>query len=876
MPTLTHLCGFEEGGYSDGPFLAGAHDYSDVGSATGLSWDTNIKRNGTYALKCSAGSGLDKFINNAHSVGTIWFRWSGINTTTQVLLLTTTEAGFRISTTGVLSASAGSTYVNGPTLAADTWHHLSWFFNAAANPWVMKWTVNGASQTDVSFAAAASTTAAVRLGMAPLGSLGSIWFDDWGLSATSGDYPIDPLAVEGHIPTGDGTHSNQSHFVDDGGIVSSGSSTYLKVTPTNQGNWWTQATANGASYLEWTLSDTARSNTILGVAVTCAIRKDSAIGLDQAAVVLRADSADGNVYGPADFPWGSGFWFGKTTLFALSPASNAWTATLVNGAVIRFGYGADVGPKPQIEMVVMEVAFDDEPPEGEESPDPEVTTGPGVWVDWGNDGFACGDIGVSSDPGSLARLVAEGASSALICDEITSDVISIRWRRGSGPDHTGSSNPGEATIVVKNADHKYNPDNTASEFYGLLNPGAPVWIGVNTDGTFGAGGTVVGIFGGFLREIVPTPVDGAMPYAELLCEDALGRYGRSTVSVSPSLSRSIADLRNEVLDAVDEDPDRRALDTESNMLFFSSVDSNNALTTLDELNRVTASRHWIAPGDSFLEWFFYSTANRLYKVTEATDDSLDGENIDAINGYRVTEENIINSQRADVTPLSLSLATDTVWTYGQTPFTVTSAESKIIWANFEDHVFNAAIQANVSSGSITSIVTNFGQSAKLQIDTAGTATVGSLIVTGQRVERGDPEQVVAEDFSSQSRYKVRAGAVITSDWAGQTGQAQGLVDFLVWKFAQPLKRPDMTVVGKNAATLLTVLTRDLYDTVDITVDRLDVVARRFEIVGLSGSYQAGGPWAVTYELQETRNQTALDYFEIDEDSVNGAALIAPF
>lgn len=498
---------------------------------------------------------------------------------------------------------------------------------------------------------------------------------------------------------------------------------------------------------------------------------------------------------------------------------------------------------------------------------------PGIWIDWDADGF-------DTDTTSTARLVRLLPAAVPASDNITPDVMSVAWSRGASSDHVSAAGPGNATIIVQNSDGKYNPDNSASSLYGKLVPGRPVWCGaIRTTGALSGSGTVRGFFAGHVTEIVPTPVPGGNPWAEILCEDPLGNYRRATASVAPSQTRSQGDFRGAILDAIDESSARRSLETEGGMLPFSAADTRGALALLEDLNRATGSRHFVAPADSKEGWYAYYAVNRLHKLTAAADEAINADDVTALSGYRVTNDTIVNEQRATVSPIDFSPVNQTVWTYGQTPLTVTSARNVTIWAEFADYVFSAAVVVSSSGGTLTTTLTSFGTSAKLVLHVSGApVTIGSLRITGQALLRGDDETVLGEDAASRDhrRYGPRAGSDITSDWIGQTGAAQGLVDFLVWKFREPLKRPTVTIAGKSGTTLDTLLDRDLFDVVTLTVDRLNVVSRRFEIIGLRGRIDPGLYWEISYELQETPNQAALDFWVWDTSSWNGPDLWAPF
>lgn len=509
---------------------------------------------------------------------------------------------------------------------------------------------------------------------------------------------------------------------------------------------------------------------------------------------------------------------------------------------------------------------------------------PGYWIDWAGDGFDDGSGGtaVTEDP-RLARGLPQAASvgTASGGDNVTSYVLASSWYRGGSYDHVGANGPGGFTILLDNSTGRFDPDNTTSDLYGLMRPGLPVWAGAiaatGAVGTANGTGTVAGFLAGTVREFVPTVDASGRRVCEVIGEDAFGPYSRATVSVEPSLTRSHQAFRALILDGLGEDNARRDLAVENGTMPFSAVESADGLDVLEELNRATATRHFIRPADSKEDWYDYVTVNKLHKLQAAADQTLDGDDITNVTGWRITNDNLIEVQRATVVPIDLTPDNAEVWAYEDVPFTMSAVRPKLIWANFDDYVFDASVDVDFTSGSGTANITNYGKTAQVGIwATSANATIGRVRILGQQVVRGDSITVVAGDESAGAL----AGSVISSDFIGQSGAAQGLVDFIVWKFGQPLKRPALTVVGKNAATLSTIFSRDLYDVMTLSIDKLSVTSRRVEIIGLRGSHVPGrsgdGIWSVNYELQETPNQSAVDWFDVNTDSINGAQVIAPF
>jgi hypothetical protein len=420
--------------------------------------------------------------------------------------------------------------------------------------------------------------------------------------------------------------------------------------------------------------------------------------------------------------------------------------------------------------------------------DAVITDGVGFWVDWANDGFSTGAT-VADDPGLLARGMPEGDGTAAYSDDITADLISISWHVGATSDLLGGSGADSLTAVLKNTAGKYNPDNASSVLAGLLRPNRKVWLGVNADGTLtGTGQTVYPLFAGRVREIAPIPAGGAQdaPTVEILCDGILADYARKSVHVADSTSRSQAAFRAAVLDAIDPDANVDLAD-EPDTLPLSSADSTSALTVLEDLNRANGSGHAITPA-ALSDWYTYTSHNRHYKLGAAPDWSIDAgaEHVTGIDGLRLNADTVINDQRATVDPVSISPALSVVWTYDKAPFTLNG--NLVIWANFEDYVDRPEISVNVSSGAVTSTLTSFGHSAKLELYSAA-AQVGTLEVIGHAIVR-DSSVTVSTDYlpeaaPSQAAYGIRTGSALSGDLLGSQASAQGIVDHIVFRRALP-------------------------------------------------------------------------------------------
>jgi len=537
---------------------------------------------------------------------------------------------------------------------------------------------------------------------------------------------------------------------------------------------------------------------------------------------------------------------------------------------------------------------------------PPAPPTPGLWVDWDGDGF--GDTAVTITDHRLARMLPEAAIDTAQ-DNITADVKRVTIDRPGANDHYGKVEAVQMTVIIKNEDGKYNPDNTASPLYGKLKPGLHVWFGSNADATLTDSGlSIFGRFGGYIREIVPTPVATSPYEAQLICDDALARYDSARARVEFAEDRAVSDYRQAILDAIGET--RSSLTTEADVLAFSGThgadtrgvivrgrtdngasdlatlagliakhrDSPiNALQALEELNSLTGTRHFIQPGATKEEWYTYVTVPRGWKLDSAEDASIGGTTeIQSTSGYRVTAESVINVQEVEVRPTSTASGPVTVWRYADVPFGLTNNSPVSIVADFGDYVFDATASKASTGSTVMMTTTNFGDGMLIRLDSAGSSTVTALTVTGRPVIREPQSVIESTEPSSITAYGERRGQSIASDLLQSPALARGLADFHIWKFAQPLKRQKVDIA--NALDVTLPLT--LYDVVTETLVQLSIAGRRFEITGIHEEWVRTATAVIrevrfSLDLQETPNQTALSFFRIGISGLGGTDGLAP-
>ena len=506
-----------------------------------------------------------------------------------------------------------------------------------------------------------------------------------------------------------------------------------------------------------------------------------------------------------------------------------------------------------------------------------------VWIDWGTDGFAV----AGADPDApLARGLPEGSTS--VSDNITNDVERLDWHRGGQFDLLGGQQPGGATITVKNTTGKYSPDNTASVLYGLLKPGRPVWIGAVDQAA-----ATYGLFGGFLREVVPLP---RVKYAQLICVDAFAVYAEAPARVSFSESRSVQDFRCAILTSMGEAA-RANLTAEPDPCLVSGADVSNALALLEALNSATGTRHWIEPGVTKENWYSYETMDRNTSLGNTTPTySLAGTEFQAMAGYRLTNDTLINRQRITPHPREFPAtvkAISEVWRSPLVPFTLRANETHTVYAELGGWVKSATASASNSiidgqmgvvvdgllvAGTIpiTATTTSYGRSARIDLVATSDATVTGLVVTGLAAIEPSTAIMVAEDTNSANVYGViREAPPVDAEYIGSLAQAQGLADHIVFRSAAPRTRPTIQTINDVGKTL----TNGMHDVIGLSLTDLSISNRRYEIVGINGNIErdptdtASKLWTFDWTLLETPYQTNVGLFVLDTSATNGTDIL---
>jgi hypothetical protein len=370
MPTPVYCEGYEHQELSANDFgSATAGIWEAVLNAASMSFVTG--RRGGKAVRFASiatTTNLDhRFVGSGVSaiVVSFYFRISGTPSALGYIQDTGrggTGMGFQIKTDGtIVSYMGGVEGVTGPNVSDNVWHRLTFRLDTSANPWVLKWSVDGVAQTDDTLAQAADTTSNPQHRVGHYATATGVTFDidDMLVSFTAADY--DELRVKDHMvrpmyPNGDGTHS----FTPAGDFLRTATSmdpadtnAWLEVDDwitgvAQNGDYIADALGSSGEYVEITFDD-ATEPEIWFAQGQAAMR--SADVLANAATVRIVNAAGGTV---ADIF--AGDWSETTLHFRMVALTANPSTTDLNGYKCRFGFATDVDPDPWLSAVMLQYA----------------------------------------------------------------------------------------------------------------------------------------------------------------------------------------------------------------------------------------------------------------------------------------------------------------------------------------------------------------------------------------------------------------------------------------------------------------------------------------------------------------------------------------
>ncbi len=389
MATLTIIDGF--GHQTVSSPQAGSGFQGTYGTVVGTpTVDTTTLRhpNSKGSLKCIGDGATAQTVRWALptstrlTVGSFYIMYSAApNVTTTVLSISAGAGGtMQITTDGKLNAivTGGVTQVTAASLADGLWHLVDFRYDTSGATATIDWQVDGAAQTQATKVQAAADQTPMILGLTTTTTTMTVFYSDWCVSFTTGDYPLGAHHVNPLFPTGMGTSTlgttnpivNESGngtnlylSVDDWASGAADTTTYVTYTSTTLGD-------AASNFAEFTMTDVVGADTVFwGVTAFLAGFSSGTTTNTAACQVLDAHAGTrliwiGNVAGNTgllDYS-GSSTVLGyqvssaeSSTLRAVvAPPGGGWTATTVNALVIQWGISSNVASLPRLSSVMLE------------------------------------------------------------------------------------------------------------------------------------------------------------------------------------------------------------------------------------------------------------------------------------------------------------------------------------------------------------------------------------------------------------------------------------------------------------------------------------------------------------------------------------------
>jgi hypothetical protein len=375
MTTPIFITGWENGGSVN---INGGGLYAAVNGTWAL--ETTTVRTGARAIKGSPASGAACNIRSAKSVaGTVcvqrfYIRFNTLPAGSVVLDLAgcanspaTSFATMGYNpVTGFFEARVGAAgkQEDNITVAANTWYRVDFRSAITGGNMVVDVQIDGRTITQVSIATSATSQTNVLLGTARTDHAVSydVFFDDWIIGATSGDYPFGAGAVELLVPASDGSHNAGTNVIEDNAGTDIGATTaYDKINsaPPSATTYIRQAANGTENYAEVNFGNIVAAHSAINGAMAFLAYTSETTTANKGTCIVSKDAFStsttvwGNPGATSDYSDGStSDFFYKSALIA-----GAVDDTTVNALQARVGGSDDADPDPYWIDLVVEVDY---------------------------------------------------------------------------------------------------------------------------------------------------------------------------------------------------------------------------------------------------------------------------------------------------------------------------------------------------------------------------------------------------------------------------------------------------------------------------------------------------------------------------------------
>ncbi len=488
-----------------------------------------------------------------------------------------------------------------------------------------------------------------------------------------------------------------------------------------------------------------------------------------------------------------------------------------------------------------------------------------VEIDWDRSGF-----GTSSGTAEYSDVYTDeysGTNGDDVTDRVRpqSGTINLEY----GRDQSTALAPtvaGRGSMVLDNADRALSPRNPASPFYGYLKPARPVrilrtWTDSLTLPFLLDEGAILGnevtqtLFFGHTDD---NPINPELESkkATISLVDNLANFRGLNISTPLYSGIRTGEVISRILDATDWPDELRDLDAGATIFPWWWVDSQDALTALEDALRSEGPPALLTVGTSG-EIIFRDRHHRLVSGSSLTSQSTwrSSGTVEPIMNkpfsYDEAWRNIVNTGSVSVDVRRPGALQD-VWSTDDS-IVLTDGEHRRIVASTSDPFYGAVtpqegIDFTVLSGVVTVTLTrDSGASTGIMLTASGDTVVGGLKLRAYPVSVSHSVQVDVSDVSSIEDYGPRSFPA-DLPWCNEF-DAESVLTAAVVQRSQP--KPILSarfVLGGNANRLSGLLTRNLSDRVTI-IEPETVLNDDFFIENIQHELTGEHDHAITFGLE---------------------------
>lgn len=376
---ITYVCGFECGVLNTARThintIAGTPAFSTTTVRTGLrslrlnpsaaaigAGYNGLPGSGVYVLRCY----INIASNPTSDAFLCGFTDGGSNYAGLVFKSLDSKVYAGVSVAGVVTNG-----LTGATLAAG-WNLVDVRANVSANPWLIDVQIAAVALGQHSFVAVAATLNILAFGDFSTAESYDAFYDDVMCANTSGEYPIGGGMVTAHSPNRDGTHTGTgSNFVrgNAGTSIVAGTTDAFNLidevpmsTAIVTSDHIAQLTSSPTQYVEVGFASTTTLNAPQAISLLLSAHKaTTAVGhsrweWNDGGTTLAIQTAHNTSGSSAVFFTGRASASDAQALTS-RPAGGAWTSTVFNALLLRWGYSTDATPDVYWDGAMIEAGF---------------------------------------------------------------------------------------------------------------------------------------------------------------------------------------------------------------------------------------------------------------------------------------------------------------------------------------------------------------------------------------------------------------------------------------------------------------------------------------------------------------------------------------